>query len=798
MRENNKISVLFTPSDSFGVGHFRSIDPAKAIQKYYGDEFDVEINQFPNLEDIEYLKKFDIIHFHRGLGPKENEDANFARIKSLGIKLVTDLDDWHSPFSGHPMRDLIIREKLPEKIISTLKKVDYITTTTSIFKEEIQKINPTAKVFVISNAINRDDRMWKENDTRKKDEKGNIIDNRTRISWIGGSCYDDQTEILTENGFKLFKDLEPQEKVACLNVETNKTEFHEPLGYIKEEYKGEVYCADKNMLNFVVTPNHNMYVSEVKNLSTKILDFKLNSAENVYGKDLHFKKDIDWDGEKKEFMIIPAFKDSSLEKYQEDLKLPMDLWLKFFGFWMAEGWTSKTTKLYQTGVCQIKDNGILEEMYKTLCEFGLNPTYTKDGNQIRVFDKRIWNYLKQFGYSYEKFIPKEIKGLCKEQLEIFLKYFAIGDGCEEKSGRIRLFTSSKQLANDLNEITLKLGTVSSVKNRGMRKNTIKKIRGREIFQKHDAFVVSMGASGVRNRKTPLLRKEDIFKKNYEGFIYCVNVPGNVIYIRRNGKGMWCGNSHLLDLKLMENSFNLLHSNEELKDKYQTILSGFDVRGIITQINEDGTQKQLKMEPHQSIWYEFEKILSANYKAIQDDPEYIKWLKNYKTGEYPNVLSKTYVRRNTLPLTKYATHYDYIDVALAPLDEFDIVTKPNGQIVKQPNIFNKVKSELKIIEAGMKKKALIAQDFGIYKELLNHEDTALLVSKNDKGWYQAMRRLILEPELREKLANNLHNFVKDKYDIKNVTKDRVEIYKQILNDQILEDKKEEFILQPIVK
>jgi glycosyltransferase involved in cell wall biosynthesis len=98
------------------------------------------------------------------------------------------------------------------------------------------------------------------------------------------------------------------------------------------------------------------------------------------------------------------------------------------------------------------------------------------------------------------------------------------------------------------------------------------------------------------------------------------------------------------------------------------------------------------------------------------------------------------------------------------------------------MFNYVKSELKIIESGMKRKALIAQDFGIYKELLKNNETALLVSDNKKGWYKVIKELITNPDLREKLANNLHDFVKDKYELKNVTDDRVEFYKQIIKDK----------------
>ena len=41
---NKKIKVLVVPSDKFGVGFYRSVNPHSYLDKLYGDEFDVEIN----------------------------------------------------------------------------------------------------------------------------------------------------------------------------------------------------------------------------------------------------------------------------------------------------------------------------------------------------------------------------------------------------------------------------------------------------------------------------------------------------------------------------------------------------------------------------------------------------------------------------------------------------------------------------------------------------------------------------------------------------------------------------------
>jgi glycosyltransferase involved in cell wall biosynthesis len=256
-----------------------------------------------------------------------------------------------------------------------------------------------------------------------------------------------------------------------------------------------------------------------------------------------------------------------------------------------------------------------------------------------------------------------------------------------------------------------------------------------------------------------------------------------------------GSSHLHDLQIITQSMLKLNNSFELKNKYQIIVCGFDVRGTITEILPNGQRNVRKILPHETVWRKFEDIFTSNGLLLNDEPEYIKWLNKNKREEYPDEYKKNFVRRWTLPLTQYGKHYNYCDVCLAPLETIEVFkeladTKEiviatdarKGTVKSRPHYFNEVKSELKIIESGMKKKVLIAQNFGIYKELIKNGETGILVSNNDKGWFKAMRDVINNKEYREKLANNLHEFVKDKYDILNVTKERVNVYKQMIEEK----------------
>ena len=87
---------------------------------------------------------------------------------------------------------------------------------------------------------------------------------------------------------------------------------------------------------------------------------------------------------------------------------------------------------------------------------------------------------------------------------------------------------------------------------------------------------------------------------------------------------------------------------------------------------------------------------------------------------------------------------------------------------------------------MTKKVLIAQDFGVYKDLIEHGETGFLVpdARNHKDWYKNIKHLINNPEEVERISTNLHNFVKDRYSLESVTKNRVESYMSLCKENNL--------------
>ena len=159
--EKKKIHVLVCPSDSYGVGLYRSKKPHEKLQQLFGNEFDVEINMQPNWADFASFEKYDIIHFHKGLFNDEGQKIfhNALRyFKEHNITTVMDIDDNWDVGQFHPLYLSNKAIKAPEKITTNFTLVDYVTTTTEIYAQKIRKWNKN--VVIIPNAIDPDEEQY--------------------------------------------------------------------------------------------------------------------------------------------------------------------------------------------------------------------------------------------------------------------------------------------------------------------------------------------------------------------------------------------------------------------------------------------------------------------------------------------------------------------------------------------------------------------------------------------------------------------------------------------------------------
>ena len=205
---------------------------------------------------------------------------------------------------------------------------------------------------------------------------------------------------------------------------------------------------------------------------------------------------------------------------------------------------------------------------------------------------------------------------------------------------------------------------------------------------------------------------------------------------------WIGSrDHLYDILLLREDMEKLIKNFFVSGKYQIVLGGFS-EGFIT----------------------FEKILTNDWKIIKGDSDYINYLKQFQPTLLHYMERKPYKRIWGMQPDQYVSMYNQIDVALAPLCD---------------NEFERCKSQLKIIEAGFMKKAVICSNVIPYQIDCVHNKNSL-VARYKGDWYRSMVQLMNNKNLVEDLSENLYETVKERYHIKTANDIRNDLYQQLIH------------------
>lgn len=377
-------------------------------------------------------------------------------------------------------------------------------------------------------------------------------------------CYDSETEVLTKDGWKYFKDLTYDDEIATLNEKDETLEYQKPTDIIVYKYNGKMYHLENRGISLMVTPNHNLYVSKgsyfngSKNNLKRTYSYELCTPDKYYLKDKRFKKGCNWNGElKSETFTIKGYTKTRdychREYHNPDITMNLHSFVKFLGYYIAEGCSSPTdANDNNKGEITI---GRDRSKYKTdlidllIKNIGFTPhdatNYKRNDNSgaTRLYSAVLARWLiDNCGHlAWNKKVPDFIKQLPKEYIKEFLEYLYLGDGYKAPTSHI-LYTTSEQLSNDVQELLLKAGYCFRVTNLGVRKRKTNKWN---IYSKHPCYAINwlnkneIEIDMSKAKKTKSYKEEWV---DYSGMVYCVTVPNHIIYIRRNGKGLWCGNS----------------------------------------------------------------------------------------------------------------------------------------------------------------------------------------------------------------------------------------------------------------
>ncbi|HSO82546.1 anaerobic ribonucleoside-triphosphate reductase, partial [Thiocapsa sp.] len=333
-----------------------------------------------------------------------------------------------------------------------------------------------------------------------------LIYNLNVPSRWGCQCVDEETECLTENGWKRHDQIAPGEKIATIDWRTNQLEYLEPLAITAYDFDGDMYVLRNRTQEQWVTPRH------------KILRKVFNSD------DRWVLEDIETVAELKSPVIVPNAWETTSTLEVDDKLVMLMAWVVAEGnFDFSDG--RRRVALYQStgnpeNAAEIE--WLLHELDLSWHRYEHTGTYAN----YPVCRYRLNRDASDFvlGYLERKCVPGFIRTLSVRQIRLFLDTYVKGDGSVEESGRVRIYTNDRENLDALQELCTLAGY------------------GSTVYTRKDSGVHVLNV--IRNRDTYI---QLIERKPYKGLVWCPTTRNGTFVARRRGKTFVTGNTPFTNL-----------------------------------------------------------------------------------------------------------------------------------------------------------------------------------------------------------------------------------------------------------
>lgn len=358
-----------------------------------------------------------------------------------------------------------------------------------VFKELITETYPDGIVSIVSDTFD----FWNVVTEILPKLRKEIISRNGKLT-IRPDCYDEETQILTSNGWKFFKSLTDTDKVAQV-LDDGSYEFITPQKITKQNYSGEMHKFKDHhgKVDLLVTPDHRMVI-------------------NVSGKDkIIYAKDI-----KKLYHYHKLYRSASAKNNHKELSNLDRLRIAF----QADG--SYCTKSNSSIRFSFKKQRKIDRLEKILQEENL---------QYKIYnlsDSRVEFNIKIDASKMQKdFSWIDISNLDKTWCVNFMEELSHWDSSIRNDGRFKFSSTNKEVIDVVEYIGVSAGygvyTSKYIDNR------------KEIFSDvYEVHVMKNNIVGGRSIVHTI--------QNYDGNVYCVTVPSGKILVKRNQSILVCGNS----------------------------------------------------------------------------------------------------------------------------------------------------------------------------------------------------------------------------------------------------------------
>jgi hypothetical protein len=365
------------------------------------------------------------------------------------------------------------------------------------------------------------------------------------------ACLPNSHFILCSDGWKAIDKVTLQDLVATLDPATDELHYVHPTAIHEYDHDGPMYEVESQQVNVCATMDHRMYVKKRDHKNYELIE-----ARHILGKRVKYQKNALWkpNNAGTHFEIpsvtLPYGRHHNLKTFPPIL-IEMEDWVKFFGIWIAEGWASHDTKYDRQDLGKVtlaankprvKD---AIEAFNVKYQMGFN--YYDTSKKYDTSNVQLFNYLRPLSVgALNKSLPDWVWDLSADHARALIEGLMLGDGHITKGNAYRYYTSSKQLADDVQRLCLHAGWSGNVYKREDAGYQFM-INDRLCTTNADALVVAI----VREKNNPQINHSHVETQKgskhdrviqYKGKVYCISVPTEVFYIRYKGTAVWTGNS----------------------------------------------------------------------------------------------------------------------------------------------------------------------------------------------------------------------------------------------------------------
>lgn len=278
---------------------------------------------------------------------------------------------------------------------------------------------------------------------------------------FGFDCYSEETEFLTETGWKTYEQIQDQEKLGTINPQTGEIEYQNFYERVKKPYSGEMFISETSQTSMMVTPNHRMLIAP-------------GQRSNKNGFSTKLDPDVAWgfatfdsllSGHKSHYHFRVSGKRSG------GAAVPLDV-LIVVGAYVSEGCVGKHRKDGSASVLRFSQKvgnrqqvwlEKLRSLRSDVKRFGPYRAQTKNELVWTLSDRELSKSIAEWcgEKSENKRLPFWAFSLSSSQAQILLAVMISGDGSQRRYSRI-YHTSSARLAADTQALALIAGYPSVV------------------------------------------------------------------------------------------------------------------------------------------------------------------------------------------------------------------------------------------------------------------------------------------------------------------------------------------------